>query len=60
MNSMLYCLMNEINTGSGKGGHQNSGGCNCDCLQPFAKGGNIILLIMADLNNQNLMYIVSI
>ena len=25
--------------------HQNAGGCNCNCLQPFAKGGNITLLM---------------
>ena len=25
--------------------HQHSGGCNCGCWQPFAKGGNIYFLI---------------
>ena len=28
-----------------RGDVKNAGGCNCDCLQPFVKGGNITLSI---------------
>ena len=42
-----------------KGWRQNSGGCNCNCLQPFAKSGNIIISLEASINDQILIYVVS-